>query len=39
MKKRIDDKIKEVKNYLKQLMSIKPDNLDKYIADFNTKVA
>ncbi len=39
MKKRIDDKIKEVKNYLKQLMSIKPDNLDKYIADFNTKAA
>ena len=39
MKKRIDDKIREVKNYLKQLMSIKPDSLDKYVADFKTKAA
>ena len=39
MKKRIDDKINEIKNYLKQLISIKPESLDKYVADFKTKAA
>ena len=39
MKKRISDKIKEVKIYLNQLMSIKPSSLNKYITDFKTKAA
>ena len=39
MKKRIDDKIKDIKVYLKQLKEIVPDNIKVYTKDFKTKAA
>ena len=39
MKKRIDDKVNEIKTYLKQLMIIKPKSFGKYSADFKSKAA
>ena len=39
MKKRISDKINDLKDYLKQLMVIKPDSLKKYVKDFKTRAA
>ena len=39
MKKRISDKIKDIRIYLRQLMDIKLDNFKRYINDFKTKEA
>jgi len=39
MKKRVNDKIKEISMYLRQLMIIKPKSFDKYSNDFKSKAA
>ena len=36
---RIDDKIKEIENYLEELSNIIPENFDKYIKNYEKKAA
>ena len=39
MNERIKDKIKEIEQYLDELVGITPDSLEDYIKDFKTKAA
>ncbi|MEK6951775.1 MAG: hypothetical protein AABX29_02060 [Nanoarchaeota archaeon] len=39
MVERIEEKIDEIENYLEELLTIIPDNLDVYLKDFKTKAA
>ena len=39
MRDRIDEKIKEIENYLEELSSISPASLKEYLNDYKTKAA